>query len=603
MATRTRKLSMDGALEGLSVREHVQEEQRRRDTETEVKDDHPRTMRAWAIRVPERGVPLNLAEFPFQEAWYSEEIANAPEVVWEKAAQVGMSGYAWRWAARRAEHFGDRVIYFFPTDDDVSDFGDQRIEPSIQDCVMLLRRMPASSVRHKHLKQIGAGFLALRGTQSKSAVQSVDADALVFDEYEYLHQGNLAHAERRIAGAKAAGRQPRIRRFGYPTVSGAGIDSLFRRSDRRYWHVTCPECGTEQRLTWQKNMRWRSRPGGEECRWGHDDFEDWREVSEAWRACTECDADLETPLGVPGPIHHGRWVALNPASDLIGFHVSRLIVPRTDLIEIVRNSRKTSPTDQEAFWNNDMGEPWSPSEAALTEEDINAACSYGQDQLEVYRGRNPLISGVDVASERDLSMWIDELLPDGTARAIWIGEPLDFTEVAQNIRRFGIVMTVIDSMPERRQARAVAMTFPGRVVLASYDDKNTADAFKYDVKKNLVTINRTEAIDAFMDGIRHVRRIPLRNPPTRFVSQLMSPKRRTVEDTKGRPKRIYESTGPDGDDYAHAGVYGVVARELYVLRAQVAAAQEAVEGEAIMDERRGMRGIDDYRPGFGESFR
>lgn len=599
MALRPPKLSLDSAIGGLSIREHVQEEARRREEENrEPTDDTPRTMRAWAIRVPERGVPLNLAEFPFQEAWYSEEIALAPEVVWMKAAQVGMSGYAWRWAARRAEYYSDRVIYFFPTDDDVSDFGDQRIEPSIQDCVMLLRRMPASSVRHKHLKQIGGGFLALRGTQSKSAVQSVDADALVFDEYEYLHQKHLAHAERRIAGSKAAGRQPRIRRFGYPTVAGSGIDALFRRSDRRYWHVTCPDCGTEQRLSWQKNMRWRTEPDGEVQRMGRDKFEDWRTVAEAWRACAECDADFEVPLGAQGPIHRGRWIALNPASDLIGFHVSRLIVPRTDLIELVRNSRKTSPTEQEAFWNNDLGEPWSPSEAALTEEDILAACSYGQEQVEVYRGRNPRVAGVDVASERDLSMWIDELLPDGTQRALWIGEPVDFKEVAINIRRFGVAMTVIDSMPERRQARAVAMTFPGRVVIASYDDKNEADAFKYDVKKNLVTINRTEAIDAFMDGIRHARRIPLRLPPPRFVSQLMSPKRRTVEDTKGRPKRVYESTGPDGDDYAHAGVYGLVAKELYALRLQIEEAQRQAEGEAIMDERLGLQGIDDYRPGF-----
>jgi hypothetical protein len=603
VAIRSPQVQWDSPGAGLGLREHLraETERRREELEQEQSDDRPRTMRAWALMVPERGVQLNLDEFPFQEDWYSEEIANAREVVWQKAAQVGMSGYAWRWAARRAAHFGDRVIYFFPTDDDVSDFGDQRIEPSIVESAFLLAQMPQGSVRHKHLKQIGTGFLALRGTQSKSAVQSVDADALVFDEYEYLHQANLAQAERRIAGSMAAGRQPRIRRFGYPSVHGAGINAKYRATDRREWHVTCPECGLEQALTWQENMRWRTY-GDEEtvCRWGHDEFEDPDSVAEAWRACRDCETSLESPRGVPGPIHAGRWVPTNPEGRIPGFLVTRLIVPRTDLEELVKNSRKTKPHDQEAFWNNDLGLPFSPAEAALTEEQILAASGFGQLQVTSTRSRNPKVAGVDVASERNLSMWIDELLPDGTTSALWMGEPLDFQEVVERIRAFGVAMTVIDSMPERRMARSVAATFPGRVVLASYDDKNESDAFRYDPKKNLVTVNRTEALDAMMDSIRQLRRFPVRNILPRFVSQLMSPKRRIVEDARGRPKRVYESTGTDGDDMAHAAVYGLVAKELFVLKAQVDAATAAAQGQVVADERLGFRGVDDYRPGFNE---
>jgi hypothetical protein len=599
MAIRPKPLKASLASSGLGIREITREEARRKRDEEE---GTARPMRAWAILVPERGVPLNLDEFPFQEAWYSEEVSNAREVVMQKAAQIGASGYSWRWAARRAEQFGDRVIYFFPTDDDVSDFGDQRIEPSIQESAFLLKRIPPSFVRHKHLKQIGAGWLALRGTQSKSAVQSVDADALVFDEYDYLNQKNLAHAERRIAGSQAAGRSPRIRRFGYPTIPGFGVNALYERSDKRVWRVTCPACGEEQALGWKENMRWRSEEGGPVQRMGHDEYEDYRVVAEAWRACRSCEASFETPIGEPGPIHAGRWVQTNPQSDLIGFHVSRLIVPRTDLIELVRNSRKTNPTDQEAFWNNDLGLAWSPAEAALTDADVDAACSLGGEPMEVYRHRKVVLAGLDVASERDLSLWVDELQDDGTTRAIWIGEPKTFKEAANILRSLRAHMIVVDSMPERRSARALAATFPGRVILASYDDKNKADAFRYDPKKNMVTINRTEAMDAFMDGIRHLRRIPLRVPPPRFKSQLLSPKRRTEEDTRGNPKRVYHSTGPDGDDYAHAGVYGLVAKELWALKVQVDAARAAAEGHQVGDEELGYSSPfsdpDAYVPGF-----
>lgn len=535
--------------------------------------------------VPERGQPLDLKHFPFQKEWYSEEIADARRVVWMKAAQVGMSGYAWRWAGRRAEQWGDRVIYFFPTDDDVANFGDQRIEPSIEESDLLKRRIPSHFVRNKHLKRIGAGDLSLRGTKSRTSVQSVDADALVFDEYDYHDQANLAQAERRLAGAQAAGRDPRMRWLGYPTLPGMGIHALYTRSDRRVWHVVCPKCEMEQPLSWEENMRWRGELDPERVlRATDDEWEDAEDVTAAWRVCARCEESLEGD-----PMLDGSWRVTNKRGALVGYHVPRLVVPRTDLLELVVNSRKTKPFDIEAFYQNDLGLPWVPTEAALTEADVMAACSLGGDAQTLYRGRFPLVAGVDVASERDLSMWVEELWPDGTSRAIWIGEPRDFQEVSEKIGRYNVNLTVIDSMPERRQARAVAATYPGRVVLAGYDERNEADAYRYDEKKNMVTVNRTEAMDAFMDSIRQQRRLPLRKPPVRFVEQLTSPKRRTELNTAGKPRRVYVATGPVGDDYAHAGVYTLVAKEMWTQKQLVTQAMEQAAGAAVADERFGFR--------------
>ena len=162
-------------------------------------------------------------------------------------------------------------------------------------------------------------------------------------------------------------------------------------------------------------------------------------------------------------------------------------------------------------------------------------------------------------------------------------------------------------MPERRQARALAATFPGRVVLCWYDESNPrADAYRLDPKKNVVAVNRTEAIDAMMDSIRQHRKAPPRNPPRRYVDQLRAPKRRTVEDTKGRPKRIYVSTGTAGDDYAHAEVYALVASEVWKGLQRMDAETRAAIGEPIADEDLGFRRAkldvpsDDYDPGLSE---
>jgi hypothetical protein len=588
VATRPRPLlSVRASTSAQGLAETVREEVLRR---RQQRDGSARTMRKWALLVPERGVELDFENFPFQEAWYSEEVADAREAIWCKAAQVGMSAYAWRWAARRAEQYADRVIYFFPTDDDVADFGDQRIEPSIEDSPLLRRRIKPDYVHHKHLKRIGAGWLGLRGTRSKSAVQSVDADALVFDEYDYLDPANLAQAERRLAGAVAAGRSPRTRRLGYPTLPGYGIDALYQRSDKRIWHVTCPKCEREQALTWEANMRWTVPGSDEVMRAGHDEYANRDDVDRAWRACGDCDTSLEPAQeGQKGPIHAGRWISTG-SGDVIGFHVSRLIVPRTDLLELVRNSRKTAPHEVEAFYNNDLGLAYSPSEASLTPADIEAAASRGhRHALSRYRGRFPVLMGLDVASERNLNCVIDELLPSGERRELYAGEPRDFQEAATLIELFGVHVVVVDALPERRQARALAQTFPGRVFLAAYDWRNEADAFLYNGKKNLVTINRTEAIDATFDAIRQQRKWPLGVPPPRYVAQMCAPKRRTELDKKGKPVRSYVSTGTEGDDYAHAEVYVMVAGELYGMLKMMRKQQRLAAGQPIADERLGFR--------------
>lgn len=557
-------------------------------------------MEQWALLVPERGIPLNFKRFPFQREWYSEAVADAREVVWMKSAQVGMSTYAWRWAARRAEQFSDNVIYFFPTDDDVADFSDQRIEPSIVDSPLLNAAMADGDVHKKHLKRIGGGWLGLRGTMSKRSVQSVDADALVFDEYDYCHQGNIGQAERRIAGAVAAGRRPRIRRLGYPTMAGQGIHAVYEQSDKRVWHVTCGSCGAEQPIRWGANLRWRSYEDGPVCMWGHDEYAKIGDVHEVWRVCGECEESLEAaPEAESGPIHEGRWIA-TAESELVGYHVSRLIVPVTDLAEIVRNSRKTSPEAQESFWNNDLGEPFSPSEAALTDADVDAAIEHRFPQLSRPRPRRTYLAGLDCASVRNLTLWIAELGRDGL-QTVHQSEPASFEDAEELLVRFGVSLTVVDHLPEGRYARGLAANLPGRVVLGSYDARNESDAFKLDPKKNMVRINRTEAIDAFQDSIRQTwLKLPAKLG-ARVKAQLLAPKRRTVVNAAGKAHREYVSTGTEGDDYTHAGVFLLVAVELWNLRVGVQQTLADQQPKPVGRRKRQRFGFsDDYRAGFGE---
>lgn len=572
-----------------------------------------RPMREYAELIPEPGIGALRIEndFPFQGEWYSEEVAHAGEVVWVKSTQVGMSAYAWRWAVRQTDQYGETGIYIFPTDTHVSEFGDERIEPAIEESQYLQTRIRARFVRHKKLKRIGRGFLHLRGSNSKAGAQSVAAQFIVFDEYDFLDQQNLPQIERRITGAKQLGMTPRVRRIGTPTVDGQGIAAAYESSDQRVWKVMCPECALAQEVTWEENMRWTNPGKAGVMRAGHDDYEDVKEVERAWRACSACEAELD--------VREGEWVAQHPERRVIGFQVSRLIVPKTDLRQIILASRSTKPMEVEAFENNDLGRPYSAVEAALDAGAILAASALGRRPVRGYTGPHQVTMGVDVAGERNLSVRISEQLPadspdyPNARRALWIGEVESFRDVEALMHAYRVAICAIDSNPERRMAKTLRATFPGRVVLVEYDARNESESIKIETGEPgtplegvplKVRVNRTESIDAMMDSIRQQRNIPLADPPMNYVAQLRAPKRKTVVSNAGKVSRVYVSGGTVGDDYAHAEVYDLVATELWRMMRGIMQMQRG-EGRQVPDEQIGFKRVrlsagdsDEYRRGF-----
>lgn len=577
------------------------------DVRREARKSKPkrRAMAEYAKLIPEgsRG-PLRLIDFPYQvEPFYSDEIADAEEVVYMKSTQVGASTALWRWAVRFADQYGQTVIYFFPTQDHVNEFGTERLEPSIAASEYLQSRIPRGHARNKRQKHIGLGFLNLRGMQSKASVQSIPAQAVVIDEYDECPPLRIEEGENRLSGAEAQGGVGRVRRAGRPSVPGYGIDAAFQESDQRSWMVVCPGCLLEQRVTFADNLRWRSAVAGDRVlRAGHDEFETRKDVAEAWRACRACDTSLEGD-----PIRRGRWVAQSPGAGRVpGFHVQRLIVPKTNLRRIVVNSRKTKVMEIETFHNADLGEAWAAADARLTDADLMRAAAQGLEPQARYTGRYPVTMGLDVASERDLNCRISEVLPNGTRRALRIWEPSTLEEVKQAFVDFRVHVAVIDSMPDRRGiGRPMQAAFPGRVFLCEYDSNPKSDSWRYDEKREIVVVNRTDAIDAMMESIRGVENIPTNPMPSGYMEQMKSPVRKLEEDPKDKkpPHYAYRKTGTQGDDYAHAEVYDLVASEM--MRAMGTAAETYEAGQPHEYEtpdpvNLGYGNIN-YKPGFGGS--
>jgi hypothetical protein len=593
-----------------------------------------RTLMEYADLMPEPNIgPLRFDDFPFQVEWYSEEVADAEEVVLRKGAQVGASGYGIRWCIQRVDQYRRTGLYVMPGDEHVRAFGDERIEPAIEESNYLQTRIRGKFVRNKHLKRIGSTFLHLRGSNSKAGAQSIAAQFVFLDERDLLDQTNVPHIERRISGARQLGMTPQVRHAGYPLLPNTGIDLIWQSSDQRVWHVLCRECGDEQPITWEGNVRWTT-PGYHEgeseenpkgdpelplrvMRAGTDAFEDRKSIEDVWRQCRSCGASLEdsSPGAKDGALRSGDWIPMRPGAKVIGFHVWRGMVPTTDLGAMVVASRGTSEAEREAFAALDLGLPYSQGDASLSDEDLARACSFGIPMVHRYVGSNPTTMGVDVAGERDLNVQIDEQLPaehpgvPNPRRTLWAGTCSTFEQVADLIQRFGVQIVAIDSNPERRMAKALRSTFPGRVFLVEYGFKPQDEPLKITMDEAgmplKVRVNRTDAIDAMMDSVRQVRWRPPANPPPGWQAQMKSLHRVTSLDKNDVPVRTYVTTGTDGDDYAHAATFGLVATELWRMALRVQAELQARAGRVMSQEEMGFRGVrlasddDRYEPGFG----
>lgn len=467
--------------------------------------------------------------------------------------QVGISALTVRWGLFMADRNGQTVLYVFPTEGDVYDFSDARVDPMIDASDYLSSRR--SKPWNKGLKRVGIGLVYFRGSQDKHALDSMDVDALALDEYDTLNQKNVPDAERRLSGVMSAGL---IRRVGVPSLPQYGIAERYDESDRRKWLVRCPSC--EHTGEDQETKEILHVPDG---RGGWQEISFWRNVDEEREmiVCQWCREPLDVGKGV--------WVAQQPDGALPGFHVSRLIVPRMRLGGIIKSSRATSPYDVEVFMNKDLGLPYVSEESRLSPEAIHAAQSAAASAFgapwvmpEGYDGTNPVTMGVDMASERAMTVRISELLDEFRKRPLYLGEVEDPDELVNLMNRYRVSMAAIDRAPEARIARGLAARFPGRVYLVGYGtEMKQAITVKDDTWD--VTVERTVAIDAMVEMVRRQHNYLPAVLPAGYVAEMTAMVRRVkvLDETTGKVRVIWESTRKD--DFAHAEVYDLVAAELY----------------------------------------
>lgn len=522
------------------------------------------TQQRRAMLAPER--PFDLKAHAYLRDIYE---CTAAQMVVYKASQVGVTEYAVSYAMHAADARRCTVLYIFPTDTHVSDFSVARIGPAIEASDYLsgiiVGGMDSDGKRGADrvtLKRVRDRFLYLRGGQVKPngqapQLKSIDADVLVLDEVDEMDARAPSIAVKRL-GHSAVAEQRWISTPSYP---GMGIHAAWLDSDQREWCIPCPACGKRQYLTighivteWDALERPTAWHGQEDGR--------------AWAACEFCKAELDRTAA-------GEWAAMNPSSDIAGFHPTRLMLPQVDPLSIVRALSVTDQTKRKEAYNQDLGLPYKPQGSGLDDMALDA-CRRGYGLGQVQAGEH-CVMGVDVGRVLHVVIRGQPDAETGERAQRWAGEVVSFDDLGPLMARFGVTRCVMDALPETRSARLFQQSQPrGRVWLAYYvanmkvtdpvrhagrsdEDDRIDTPVRWNDAAQTVDLDRTRILDETVSRfLVNTNTLP---GNIRSIADYYEHMKAPVRTQHTRPDGIviasYVESGPD--HYAHAEAYATAA--------------------------------------------
>lgn len=481
-----------------------------------------------------RGKPLDFINNPFLKQIYADE---SPDMGVMKSTQCGVSEYVLcREIALACS--GRNIFHVLPTDKLIGRFVRERMDKTIEatkkykDITKITK-----SADNITMKQFGAGTIVYVGSNSESSFAEFPADDAIVDEYDRCDQKNVLMIDDRLAAS-----QYRTKFIvANPTITDYGIHKLWKESKQYEWHIKCPHCG----------------------KWVQPDF--FRHVVEKiddgiytfrdteWDRNSERDVLAICDCGKPLDLRaDGRWIPQNPNAKRSYYHVSKMFSTQVTIKDLCDAFNLGLDNDEAMarFYNSDLGLPYTPQGAKFTDDTLNKCVS---DYALPSGSTNPCIAGVDVGNA--LHCRVNEILPDGSEKAVFFGELKDVEELAWVCNHFNIVVGVIDAMPEQRLSKRVSQ-WKGWL-RCFFQSPRAAD--NLNLRENTISVNRTELIDSVKAKFEEKRCFLPRN-----VQSITNYYKHMKELTRvfNEARNEYEWVGEGADHYLFAEVYMAVARRI-----------------------------------------
>lgn len=495
------------------------------------------------------GAPFDLVNHPYLVDLYR---CTAKTIVVRKAGQIGVSEWLVSYALHAADVRQMDILYLMPTEQTLRDFSTTRLgmaaeaSPYLRSILVQQSTSDRRGSDSQSLKRVRNNWIYMRGASvtadaSSPKLKSVPADGVIMDEFDEIDERAPELARKRMGHSKIA----EERSVSTPTYPGVGIDAEYANTTQMTWHIQCEHCGNRQDLSIDDLvLEWDSleRP----VVWhGQQD-------SKPYVACRRCKKPLDR--GAPG-----LWVPKYPEREIVGFHMSKLIAPLSDLRDIIKNLQTTNEDKRKEAYNQDLGLPYKPRGGGLTIQNLD-------DARRSYHLRDSAkastVMGVDVGLQ--LHVVIRQTFSnDGTKPMVWAGAVSSFDDVGFLIRKYQVRTCVIDAMPETRKARELqANCRHGTVWLCYYDAGDSSkreDIAAYNDKEEQVSADRTRSIDETVTRIiEGVNTLPeeIRSIQD-YYTHMTSVVRVTEKRRDGNMAARWVETGPD--HYMHAENYCTIA--------------------------------------------
>lgn len=280
------------------------------------------------------------------------------KVVHRKSAQVGATSIGIAWLAYIIANAPARGMVIFPTTTSVHDYAREKLTPTIAASPELRRRVREQTSRSARgstalTKVFSGGSITLTGANSAADLRSKTVKYQHRDEVDEWPldldgQGDpMAMADARFIAFHASGDYMAFE-SSTPTIKGRSrIDAGFEAGTQNYWHVPCPQCGTEQRLVF----------GGADTAHGLK-FNQEPPYKAHYVCLNGCVIEHHHKAAM---VRAGRFVPANEAKGLHpSFHTDALssLLTTWDKVAEAFVAAKDDPTKLKAFVNLWLGESW-----------------------------------------------------------------------------------------------------------------------------------------------------------------------------------------------------------------------------------------------------
>jgi phage terminase large subunit GpA-like protein len=277
-------------------------------------------------------------------------------------AQVAKTTMAENWLGYSIEHSPAPFLFVEPTVDLAKSVSKTRVQPMIDECPALSKRVRPSRSRDSGNtileKDFPGGSLRMTGANSAVGLRQRAVRRIAFDEvdaYPADVEGEGDPIELGMRRTATFARNRKILLTSTPKDKGSSrIEAAIERSDQRRYFVPCPECGVLAPILWRNIV------------WDKTTDEDGDEVhlpETARLRCEGCEAEIEERKK-PEMLAKGEWVATCDGEPGIrGYLLSSLYSPLgwyswADAVRDFLAAKKIGTEGLKTWVNTVLGETW-----------------------------------------------------------------------------------------------------------------------------------------------------------------------------------------------------------------------------------------------------